>query len=119
MPLVFTISIPAFREEGDQGFEFDLRIGDIFQSPPSVRKATLGYFCNNRAIPISIPAFREEGDQNALALSDRERISIPAFREEGDSKFQQEIAKTQGIKQPFLQTVTRTHFLAGKNPKVD
>lgn len=46
-------------------------------------------------------------------------ISIPAFREEGDNKFQQEIAKTQGIKQPFLQTVTRNHSLSGKNPKVD
>ena len=52
-------------------------------------------------------------------MPEQRPISIPAFREEGDSKFQQEIAKTQGIKQPFLQTVTRTHFLAGKNPKVD
>ena len=68
-----------------------------FQSPPSVRKATLAP--GMKVVDID--------------------ISIPAFREEGDSKFQQEIAKTQGIKQPFLQTVTRTHFLAGKNPKVD
>lgn len=68
-----------------------------FQSSPSARRVTGG-----------IP-------DNAVYQG----ISIPAFREEGDSKFQQEIAKTQGIKQPFLQTVTRTHFLAGKNPKVD
>lgn len=68
-----------------------------FQSSPSVRKAT---------------GLHQVSDK----VTD---ISIPAFREEGDNKFQQEIAKTQGIKQPFLQTVTRNHSLSGKNPKVD
>lgn len=91
-----------------------------FQSSPSARRVTGGIPDNAVYQGISIPAFRKEGD---IAVKDKASaeslISIPAFREEGDSKFQQEIAKTQGIKQPFLQTVTRTHFLAGKNPKVD
>ena len=114
----------------------------LFQSPPSVRKATWfpalpfppvpisipafreeGDFCPSSPRPtphISIPAFREEGDNfSYLRKFPAVMISIPAFREEGDNKFQQEIAKTQGIKQPFLQTVTRNHSLSGKNPKVD
>ena len=57
-----SISIPAFREEGDS--------------------YSLGHW---EQIQISIPAFREEGDWQAL----QPRfflgyISIPAFREEGD-----------------------------------
>ena len=56
------ISIPAFREEGDLILlHFDLaKYG--FQSPPSVRKATLVPSPNQPFPGISIPAFREEGD---------------------------------------------------------
>ena len=56
-----TISIPAFREEGDiQG-----------------RRV-------KSAIAISIPAFREEGDKARSNTNYFLWISIPAFREEGD-----------------------------------
>ena len=58
-----TISIPAFREEGDPGV------------PPSYS-----------GVSISIPAFREEGDEIQIPLyCGQKRISIPAFREEGDT----------------------------------
>ena len=55
-----------------------------FQSPPSVRKATLGVLINGIKIIISIPAFREEGDLIVERWSQCSGISIPAFREEGD-----------------------------------
>ena len=37
-------------------------LSNIFQSPPSVRKATYGWISVHDRLPISIPAFREEGD---------------------------------------------------------
>ena len=59
-------------------------VAGLFQSPPSVRKATCHIPCNSSDMTISIPAFREEGDlTDALEELDIE-ISIPAFREEGD-----------------------------------
>ena len=55
-----------------------------FQSPPSVRKATLFGVGGFREQAISIPAFREDGDKDSLAMILYILISIPAFREEGD-----------------------------------
>ena len=40
-PLAKSISIPAFREEGDYALCTDAVKVHIFQSPPSVRKATI------------------------------------------------------------------------------
>ncbi len=57
----------------------------IFQSPPSVRKATLTSSRWEIGIAISIPAFREEGDEAFYTFRTiQDFISIPAFREEGD-----------------------------------
>ena len=57
------ISIPAFREEGDKRLSLISMIPSLFQSPPSVRKATHSGGSDHCANRISIPAFREEGDQ--------------------------------------------------------
>ena len=57
---------------------------DIFQSPPSVRKATPEIWRQRRGSTISIPAFREEGDIQGRRVKSAIAISIPAFREEGD-----------------------------------
>ena len=85
------ISIPAFREEGDlsrntltfQKEQFQSPpsvrkatvrrslgcVGSLgFQSPPSVRKATDGVAIDAQQWPISIPAFREEGDKRVVYL---------------------------------------------------
>ena len=80
------ISIPAFREEGDALVRVTPSKRPLFQSPPSVRKAT-GVTDSMIGICdlISIPAFREEGDTLVLDESSIiQNISIPAFREEGD-----------------------------------
>ena len=78
------ISIPAFREEGDlDPFPEPVDLG-LFQSPPSVRKATNGVEFLLELLFISIPAFREEGDFLPADPLVGVVISIPAFREEGD-----------------------------------
>ena len=56
----------------------------VFQSPPSVRKATMFLENGYLDINISIPAFREEGDADCPDRRYHRPISIPAFREEGD-----------------------------------
>ncbi len=56
------ISIPAFREEGDLFHLHQYVILSVFQSPPSVRKATKFPRPQAGENLISIPAFREEGD---------------------------------------------------------
>ena len=78
------ISIPAFREEGDAQTPNAVLTNILFQSPPSVRKATLVTDEVNANNIISIPAFREEGDRRNLTQLNAQLISIPAFREEGD-----------------------------------
>ena len=63
------ISIPAFREEGDWLASSVSSSFFLFQSPPSVRKATGMLPIQTACFPcISIPAFREEGDQNSFGL---------------------------------------------------
>ena len=66
--LLKSISIPAFREEGDPYLKSLIFPLNQFQSPPSVRKATsilhLVFFLHF----ISIPAFREEGDILSIRL---------------------------------------------------
>ena len=74
IPIVVRISIPAFREEGD-GHRVIIHDRVFpFQSPPSVRKATLTLYAGKPFCGISIPAFREEGDSsvsiNAPVLMD-------------------------------------------------
>ena len=64
-----SISIPAFREEGDRPLPHHPHPAPLFQSPPSVRKATQYLFEKNYWLMISIPAFREEGDADARALA--------------------------------------------------
>ena len=59
--IIFSISIPALREEGD----FTFGGGDV-------------------TLCISIPALREEGDVIPLKFCGLVEISIPALREEGD-----------------------------------
>ena len=83
-PLAKSISIPAFREEGDYALCTDAVKVHIFQSPPSVRKATLVQIWMAISKGISIPAFREEGDLDSFNIYHLKNISIPAFREEGD-----------------------------------
>ncbi len=41
--VLITISIPAFREEGDQSIPVTYATALPFQSPPSVRKATISF----------------------------------------------------------------------------
>ena len=62
-----------------------ISVGKIFQSPPSVRKATFFAIFLLLLLKISIPAFREEGDLTLANQFHRVEISIPAFREEGDA----------------------------------
>ncbi len=78
------ISIPAFREEGDLFHLHQYVILSVFQSPPSVRKATVLAGNSLGDGIISIPAFREEGDMSLRMFRKVSFISIPAFREEGD-----------------------------------
>ena len=66
-PLAKSISIPAFREEGDYALCTDAVKVHIFQSPPSVRKATPQGMVHIMGVFISIPAFREEGDWMAIS----------------------------------------------------
>ena len=57
----------------------------IFQSTPSVRRATINArsFCDD--VAISIHALREEGDRFQALTGLRPGISIHALREEGDA----------------------------------
>ena len=56
------ISIHALRVEGDGNSEADLEPMIIFQSTPSVWRATLTYIKAQARKPISIHALRVEGD---------------------------------------------------------
>jgi len=79
------ISIHAFRGEGDEKAESKRKQEKIFQSTPSVGKATQELGITPNYIRISIHAFRGEGDADVgekyvmVYL-----ISIHAFRGEGD-----------------------------------
>ncbi len=84
-PQCLWISIPAFREEGDDRHIAYTLKQSVFQSPPSVRKATVAESVDRINSLISIPAFREEGDFKVDDIATYAAIiSIPAFREEGD-----------------------------------
>ena len=100
------ISIHALREEGDWERAKEEISEYLFQSTPSVRRATLHSSFNPRFAPfqstpsvrratirgrafrvlgaISIHALREEGDKFCLSFSGIKSISIHALREEGD-----------------------------------
>ena len=56
------ISIHALREEGDHPHACSLRLGSLFLSTPSARRATSRAHHAARRLPISIHALREEGD---------------------------------------------------------
>ena len=78
------ISIPAFREEGDTHFHRMASVGTVFQSPPSVRKATQTILKRMwRRIFQSPPSVRK-ATTNPIRNRFTQGISIPAFREEGD-----------------------------------
>ena len=78
------ISIHALREEGDNS-RVKIYPNDIlFQSTPSVRRATAVDKLALELDAISIHALREEGDYNGKFILDGLRISIHALREEGD-----------------------------------
>ena len=76
-PLAKSISIPAFREEGDYALCTDAVKVHIFQSPPSVRKATPQGMVHIMGVFISIPAFREEGDWMAISKGKRKNNFNP------------------------------------------
>ena len=101
-----SISIPTLRAEGDAvTIEHEL-VGCLFQSPPSVRRATLLGGLNEpesqfqsppsvrRAtcdkpistccMEISIPTLRAEGDIEREFIFSYDDISIPTLRAEGD-----------------------------------
>ena len=79
---VFTISIHALREEGDQGGRCSLPVRSVFLSTPSARRATSEKKSPPLEISISIHALREEGDVNVLDFcSYAERfLSTPSAR---------------------------------------
>ena len=100
------ISIPAFREEGDTHFHRMASVGTVFQSPPSVRKATQtilkrmwrrifqsppsvrkatdGVTSTALHIPFQSPPSVRKATTNPIRNRFTQGISIPAFREEGD-----------------------------------
>ena len=83
---VRTISIHALRGEGDQSLEEISVIKCVFQSTPSVGRATTPEKISIDRITISIHALRGEGDVlRALFLVCFSHISIHALRGEGDA----------------------------------
>ena len=80
-----SVSIHAFREEGDVPKVRDGRSTNWFQSTPSGRKATPPAQDEADARSVSIHAFREEGDASRYRTASAYKVSIHAFREEGDS----------------------------------
>ena len=83
----FVISIHALRGEGDAVTRSHLATQQLFQSTPSVGRATITDLFCYRIIVISIHALRGEGDHRELdgQLRDKD-ISIHALRGEGDPK---------------------------------
>ena len=78
------ISIHALRGEGDSGRTRTFRPSDLFQSTPSVGRATALTANPHRAERISIHALRGEGDFQGSADKLKDAISIHALRGEGD-----------------------------------
>ena len=81
---VARVSIHAFRGEGDLVTTMRLLDDSEFQSTPSGGKAT--HLASDRTphIRVSIHAFRGEGDTADLRQRDDQEVSIHAFRWEGD-----------------------------------
>ena len=79
------ISIHALREEGDLSIVEIWQVLSLFQSTPSVRRATTLYFLQFRICAFqSTPSVRRATDMIYLRWIDCE-MSIHALREEGDS----------------------------------
>ena len=78
------ISIPAFREEGDLFHLHQYVILSVFQSPPSVRKATTDDDIWAYIFSFQSPPSVRKATELTDALEELDIISIPAFREEGD-----------------------------------
>ena len=85
IPYTQDISIPAFREEGDGRANAVTHELFGFQSPPSVRKATIRQLRTAAAEKFqSPPSVRKATRDPKFLPYQQEDISIPAFREEGD-----------------------------------
>jgi len=65
-PAAQSVSIHAFREEGDRVPQGPIGGSRMFQSTPSGRKATIIDRVISRMPRVSIHAFREEGDARAM-----------------------------------------------------
>ena len=79
------ISIHALRGEGDLLIKRNISAVVIFQSTPSVGRATQKLQKEWRYKNISIHALRGEGDQDKMNQHRKHQISIHALRGEGDS----------------------------------
>ena len=81
------VSIHAFRGEGDQGLErSNLRPRGFNPRLPGGRRPAVDRIINAGA-PVSIHAFRGEGDQRLDQTARVLDVSIHAFRGEGDCPF--------------------------------
>ena len=78
------ISIHALRGEGDDIPDRAVPDSELFQSTPSVGRATRSPSCRMADRKISIHALRGEGDEQYAGNFAREAISIHALRGEGD-----------------------------------
>ena len=79
------ISIHALRGEGDTQIAAYGGANKVFQSTPSVGRATNRGQTFHRSVQISIHALRGEGDASCRAVSRKTAdISIHALRGEGD-----------------------------------
>ena len=65
-------------------FEFESQREPLFQSTPSVGRATGGNMRGQKMLNISIHALRGEGDNFADVIKQTVNISIHALRGEGD-----------------------------------
>ena len=79
------ISIHALRGEGDNNPNFKAAQNLLFQSTPSVGRATVAKVVYFRTLRISIHALRGEGDKEPDSIPKEAcNISIHALRGEGD-----------------------------------
>ena len=82
---IFTISIHALREEGDEsGHPDQWDNGDFYPRPPRGGRPPFA-FSDGPPVPISIHALREEGDGCTGIVKPMLSISIHALRKEGDA----------------------------------
>ena len=83
-PAVSVISIHALRGEGDANIIKAGIMQSVFQSTPSVGRATIVAVPVTFKLIISIHALRGEGDYKIYSGNANEAISIHALRGEGD-----------------------------------